>query len=283
MTDYVKYLDKFYGDWAGGLCSRAEMEGNIYSHILKHYWVFGIKSTDAGFRSDFLSWYYTRMKRVIDRYRGIGAFSGFFIMNLRYAFRDYCKNSVIQKITEQAVWSERIRENEEVMAAADVQASYGNDHDDYGKIKNPRQVLILLLKCYHHVDDNLINYFAPKINMEPERLADLLSEVRAVREKKEDQREMLREKTHTLYYRCFALRKRLAECEPGSNTSRKLEAELSIREKRLAAARKKLAELGTGASNSEVARVMGLTKGTIDSMVHTLRKYSLKGRKKHAT
>jgi hypothetical protein len=141
------------------------------------------------------------------------------------------------------------------------------------KIRNRKQVLILLLKAYFFMTDDMICRIAPSLRMEPNQISILIDELHDKRREKEYEYSELREKVHSQFYRCLAFEKRVLEASSDSARYELLAKYLRRSRSRLAKLRRKLAVCRIDATNHEVANVLGLSKGTVDANLHAIRKH----------
>jgi hypothetical protein len=138
-------------------------------------------------------------------------------------------------------------------------------------IVNPRQVLILILKSYYYVSDDFIDRIAPRIDMDKEILTALIDQLRERRLQHDDYIRNLQENAYSQFYRCLICERRISEESAGSRRRIRLEKSLCVAKIRLASLRKRLSRTRFEATNLQVAELLGVPKGTIDSNLSTLR------------
>jgi DNA-directed RNA polymerase specialized sigma24 family protein len=224
--------------------------------------------------SDFLSWIYPRIHSAVANYADRGfSFESYVCSIVRSAYREYRAKEHDHAVTEMAVWTEKASE-----CAAEKESEYPAPEEDardspFVPVPNPRQVLILLLKSYNLVSDRFIARIAPALGLNPSVVERLIAELREIRSEKEDEIHDLKERVHCQYYRCLSLRRRSVAAIPGSARQSRHTACLERAEKRLGAMRERLRHMGMDATNQEVAEVLGITKGTVDASLFSLKKH----------
>jgi uncharacterized CHY-type Zn-finger protein len=81
----------------------------------------------------------------------------------------------------------------------------------------------------------------------------------------------LREKINNQFYRCILYEKKLQTVMPESPHAQRLRKKLRIGRNRLEKTRRKLAHSRIDPSNSQIAQLLGISKGTVDSVLYNLR------------
>jgi hypothetical protein len=148
---------------------------------------------------------------------------------------------------------------------SDVQSSIGT------KIRNQRQILFLLLKCYYFLSDDFIERVAPVLNMDHEELVTLINNLHQVRKRQEDEIRLLKERINSQYYRCICFESRMRAFPEGSCHHERMKQYLERGRTRLHSMRKHLSNMRMNASNREVADILQIPKGTVDSGLHALK------------
>jgi hypothetical protein len=99
----------------------------------------------------------------------------------------------------------------------------------------------------------------------------MIERIQKIRQIKDDEIYMMKERIYCQYYRCIVFEKRLAHIQENSVSWEKLNVRLIKAKKRLEKMRKRLTLIRTEATNSQVAEVIGVKKGTIDASLHMLK------------
>jgi len=272
-----KLLNNLFSLYTSGSITRDDFEGEVYQYFVKNqdktnfsYW----KKDDY---EDFLSWFYPRLHKSIDFYRNTGSsFEAFIGTVMRTAGKEYRLRLITKSVTEYSAWSIHVPElyvHEETQAY-----SYEKKDDtvsqkaiEYNGRKNPKQLLALILKCYCHVSDDFIDRIAGHIGIDREKLKEMIEKLRSMRQKRDDEIYLMRERIYCQYYRCVVYEKRLSYIPENSNAHLKLKLRLEKARKRLESMRKRMSNIRTDATNREVAEVIGVSKGSIDSSLYNLK------------
>jgi len=256
-----KSLEVVFGDYRRGTLGKRNLEGILFQWILDNPRSFGIFYRDKDDCIDFLTWLYPRLSRSIERYEDVGStFAGYMASMVRFSFKEYRMREEDHRITEAATWRERASDGTEVH---EEEAEYYQNAPS--KVPNPRQVLILLLKSYYFVTDDLVKKAAPALGVDPERIGEFIAQLKALRLGQEDEYRALRDRVHAQFYRCITFERRLERSPEGSARRMRLEGALDRGRKRLASMRRRLSRMRVEASNREVAQVLGIPKGTVDA------------------
>jgi hypothetical protein len=268
MQDDKLPLTSLLNRHALGHFDRKELEGKIYQFILDNYQRFQPRKWSKEDFTDYLCWLYPRLRRAIDRYKNTGAsFDAYVASLIRWSIREYRIRELDHRITEDTCWKTQAREME-VHSAEPV---YLEPEPVYDTAPNPRQLLVLLLKSYHYVSEDFLRRAAPAVGIDAEKLGNMIEALRAMRLNREDEIRKLQERIHCQYYRCLAFEKRMLFSVEGSAKQERMKGCLDRGRNRLKAMRKRLASIKTEASNRQVANVLGVPKGTIDSSLYAIK------------
>jgi DNA-directed RNA polymerase specialized sigma24 family protein len=99
----------------------------------------------------------------------------------------------------------------------------------------------------------------------------MVDEMRRRRMGREQEVRDLQERIQRQYYRCLSLQYRLASAFPGTAYYEKVKARLGRARKRFFNMRKRLDGIRVDATNRQVAEIMGIPKGTVDSNLHMIK------------
>ncbi|MDR3247512.1 MAG: hypothetical protein LBT39_01885 [Treponema sp.] len=261
-------LDSCLEDYYQGTLERKKFEGLIFEHIQDNAKRFNLQNWDDDDRTDFLCWLYPRIQRAIDKYHyGGSTFDAYISGMVRWAAREYLSTETAHIITEQTYWDGMASD----MAVYSQEPEYGSDDPlpekkrPFRMVDNPRQALLLLLKSYFYVSDDFINRAAPAMGIKKETLNRLVGEMRSIRSTRDEEIRELQLRIYSQYYRCRAFEKRMNAAVKDSGRYFMMKKRLERAEKRLTAMRKRFRLLRTDPSNRQVARVLGVPKGTVDS------------------
>jgi DNA-directed RNA polymerase specialized sigma subunit len=285
----IAVLNSYYEEYESDRIDMQTLVCRVFQYALNHAWTFGVHCVNQDECADFLGWYYPRLVSAIERYepKPAGSFGIYINMMIRLAFKEYRRDEAIHTAAEEAYWHEKAyeislsqwgsceKEEEPLDCVAD---SCGKAHE---KLQNPRQILMLMLKSYYRLDESMIEKAAPMLGMNSGQLNDMLDHIRQIRFEKDNSIAILKERIHSQYYKCVSYERRLALLSANHNQLReRLLKKMELGRKRLEAMRRRLAETNMDASNSQIARVLGLTKSTVDTSMHKLKKNAVQGKQK---
>ncbi|MDR0587144.1 MAG: hypothetical protein LBG26_07885 [Treponema sp.] len=263
-------LDKLLKIYRCGQIDRKELETRIFFRVRENVMRFGLEKMDKENRGDFVSWFYPRIKRAVDRYEDCGStFDSYINVLVKLSAKEYCLRKKDHKIIERTWWDAKA---EEMMVCEEEEPEYFEPKQDFSRVRNRKQVLLLLLKSYHFLSDDYISRAAPAIGMDRDELKNMVDTLRNQRLGQEEQIRGLQERVYSQFYRCLAFENRMRAFPPGSSHSLEMKKRLEGAKKRLAAMRKRLAAMRADAPNWQIANLIGIKKGTVDSGLHTARR-----------
>jgi DNA-directed RNA polymerase specialized sigma24 family protein len=264
-------LSTFYQHYKNGHIGRKLFEAKILGEIAYRTPIIIGKDRKMDL-SDFFAWLYPRIANAIDNYEDNGSsFDAYIYIIVSKAYKEYHAIAHDHKITEKTVWSckeyERVAENE---------GQYPADKEEeelppFRSVQNPHQILILMLKSYYFLSDDFISRIAPALHVSKERINMLIMELHDLRAAREQEIHDLRERVYAQFYRCLSFQSRMDLSEPNSARQQRFSQCLDRGIKRLNAMRETLRTLHADASNKEVAKVLGISKGTVDASLFTVR------------
>ncbi|MDR2418821.1 MAG: hypothetical protein LBD79_07180 [Treponema sp.] len=260
--------------YIGKQLSRKDFEGRIFQFLLDNYQRFHLFDHDRDAFTDYLCWLYPRLSRAIDAYKEVGAsFDAYIGSIVRWSSKEYRSRAADHRITECACWETRATED---LATGECTPPYLAD-ENFEPVKNPRQVLILLLKSYFFVSDDFIARVAPAIGVSPYSLTLMINKLRELRKEREEEIRDLQEKLNCQYYRCVVYRRQLESLPETAARRETMRGRLERAQVRYTKIKQRLAAINCGASNSQIARVLGIPKGTVDSTLYTIKQKAMRG------
>jgi hypothetical protein len=137
--------------------------------------------------------------------------------------------------------------------------------------KKSRRILALILKCYYYISADFAEKIAPMIGINSCELLEMLEKMRKIRQKKDDKIYFMKENIYQQFYRCHIYEKRLSYVNECTTSYNKLEYRLKKARKRLEKMRDRIIHIRTDATNSQIACVIGITKGTVDASLCRLK------------
>jgi DNA-directed RNA polymerase specialized sigma24 family protein len=266
-------LNELYNQFIQGLLEKKEFESLIFETLLAGFARFNLYNWKRDDSIDFLSWFYPRLSKAINTYHDTGASFETYINTLvRWSAREYRARHVHRLAAEQAVWSARIPDMYVHFTEPDYLENE-NSHALLSKtpVKNPRQLLVLILKCYYSLSDDLIEHLAPIVGLDKEKLKEMIDSIREQRNGKDEEIRLMRERIHSQFYRCIIYEKRLKLIPEESGFFLRVKTQLEKARRRLEMMRNRLAKIRMEATNKQIAEILGLSKGTVDATLHTLK------------
>ncbi|MDR1231795.1 MAG: LuxR family transcriptional regulator [Spirochaetaceae bacterium] len=223
--------------------------------------------------SDFITWLYSRIVNAINNYRDNGSsFDAYIASSVHSAYKEYQSAMCIHGRTEKTVWSAKEYERREEDDALYLAENDDEELPPFIHMQNPRQILILLLKSYYFLSEDFINRIAPALGMDKENINMLILELRELRAAREQEIHDLRERVYAQFYRCLSFQKNASCAPPNSALENRYNNYLERGIRRLNSMRETLRTLHVDASNKEIAKVLGVSKGTVDASLYNVRK-----------
>jgi len=268
-------LNELYHQYSQKLLEKRDFEELLIRHIMDNLRYFNLGSWEKDESMDYISWVYPRLSKAIDSFNEISAtFETYIGTLIRWSAKEYRTRRMDRQIAEQAVWASRqsnsyVHEEEpEYCKDGDAGKEEKKEIQPYN---NPRQLLILILKCYYYLSDNFLERLAPRVGMEKEELKKLVENVREQRTQRDDEVQRMKEHIHSQFYRCMVYERKMNAIRENQILFLSTEKKYNKARQRLALMKKRLATLRLDATNRQIALVLGTSKGTIDSNYHALR------------
>jgi hypothetical protein len=199
--------------------------------------------------------------------------------------KEYRVNTVSKAVIEYSAWSAKIPEmytHEEPPAY-----SYNNTEDFISFLtqekenrNNSKRVLALVIKCYNYISEDLAERIAPIIGLESHDLLEMLKKIRKKRQEKDDRHYYQKERIYCQFYRCIIYDKKLSLLNENTTAYNKVKLQLEKARQRLENMRSRMINARVDATNEEVAEVIGIKKGTVDSSLYQLKSKLIKMSKK---
>ena len=265
-------LNELYVDYAAGLLNKKDFEGSIFRTIQENVHCFGLVGWNREDSDDYISSLYPRISRAIDAYQETGAsFESYIGCMVRLTAKEYRSRQTRDYCEETAVWIAHLPEM--YVCENEIQYDEHAMEEMEGSIKltTPRQLLILILKCSSHVSAALLEKIAPKLGIEPDALNEMVDHLKQLREKRAMDMLTLREKINSQFYYCILYEQKLQALMPDSAAAQRLRRQLKAVRNRLEKTRRRLARFRLEPSNSQIAQLLGISKGTVDSVLYKLR------------
>jgi len=260
-----------------GEIKRTEFEGNLYAYLVNNQDKTCLSHWRNDEYEDYISWFYPNLHKAIDSYNETGSsFEAFIHKFMLISSKEYHVRVTTNSIIEYTAWSMRVGElyaHEEAPPYLHEKAESVIKQlviDKKGR-KNTRRILALILKCYHYVSDDFLDKIAEVIEIDKNMLREMVAKIRRIRQERDDEIYQMKERVYCQYYRCIIYEKRLRLLQENSVVYNNLLVKLEKARLRLESMRSRLSKMRTDASNKQVADVIGIKKGTVDSSLFKLK------------
>jgi len=270
-------LNKFHSEYLLGGIKRDELESIIYTYLVNNKEKTCIKHWKQNEYEDFISHFYPNLKKIIDSYEDTGSsFEAYLYRFILVSAKEYNVRTVTNAVTEHSTWNARIPD----MYVYEEPPAYkiNNKKEEITKMitgvdgkKNTRRILALVLKCYYYVSDDFAYKIAALTGIDAKELIDKLNKIRKIRQKKDDNIYLFKERIHCLFYRCIVYEKRLSAIQENTFAYEKMYRRLDRARLRLKRMRERLKKVRTDATHKQIAEVIGISKGTVDASLHRLK------------
>lgn len=263
-------LNNLYKQFKEKIITREKFESLVFNYYFKNQRRTVLSYWNPDDYEDFVSWFYPSLRKAIDKFCDNGSsFEAFMNKFFLVSSREYKVKSITGSITEYSAWSAQLPDlyvhEEEPEYTVSRIANIKN------KRKNERRLLALILKCYCYISDDFAEKVAPLIGVEKEQLIEMINKLRMLRQKRDDDIYQLKEKVYCQFYRCIVYEKKLLLTEKNTTIYKKLQTQLKNARLKLERMRAKLNLVRKEATNSQVAEVIGVCKGSVDSSLHKLK------------
>jgi hypothetical protein len=263
--------------YSKGNLRRNDFEGAIYNYLAYNQEKTCLAHWKHDEYEDYISWFYPRLHKAIDSYHETGAsFEAFMNKFILISSKEFRVRITTNSVIEYSTWSARVPE----MYAMEEPPVYIHEKadnaitqliNDKKNRKNSRRMLALILKCYYYVSEDFAEKVAPLLEIDSKKLTEMLDKMRKLRQKKDDAIYGMKERIYCQFYRCIVYEKRLSFIQENTVTYNRLKLRLEKARQRLESMRKRITNIRTDATNIQVAEVLGVSKGTVDSSLYKLK------------
>jgi DNA-directed RNA polymerase specialized sigma24 family protein len=262
-------LNSHYAHFSAGLLGRDDLEVLLFEKIRKEIRSVRLPGWEKEDYDDYISWLYPRLSRAINTYQETGSsFEAYIGTLIRLTVKEYRHRQARDYINETVAWNAGSSD----MFASENPPEYGENltAEQAGIARNPRQLLILVLKCCNYVSPDFLERISPRLGIEADVLQKMINRLKDGCISRMERIELLREKINCLFCRCMVYEKNLLVTED-ETAVRRLEGRLERGRNRLEKMRLKLAKTRPDPSHSRIARLLGVSKGTVDAALHSLK------------
>jgi len=223
---------------------------------------------------EFYLFFHPRLLRLVGRFRDQGKpFESYLASVLAWQLRNFARGrgraerswSVALRLQAEDPDGERSEPpRDPVLVPAAIRGVIRSDADR-------RNLVYLVLKCSRTLDEATMSALAELARFDLDRLQCLAEQLRREREPRDRRLETFRLRRN----RAFSLA-RLLETELQGETDPEriaaLRCRVSSARRRMEAAMKRMSRVGLAPTNREIARVLGVPKGTVDSGLYWLKR-----------
>ncbi|MDR1625351.1 MAG: hypothetical protein LBT33_02330 [Spirochaetia bacterium] len=242
--------------------------------------------------SEFLLSFYPRIDGVIRRYRPSGLdFKTYLQSCFIWHMKSYLATRIRQKRQEEILYNENCESLMTEMDETEVWEIHEEEPEallvpDFPEEENPDEMLkdslhllLLALKCANEVNDRLINLIASRIGTHSAFVFHFIEILRTTMGSRTRRIQFLVEKRRRVYFRIHYYHELLRSCRDRFHAA-ELERKIRKEKRRYETVNRILSNTPKSPSHSDIARILGLPKGTVDSGFFYIRR-TLK-RKKQA-
>jgi hypothetical protein len=199
-------LSKLLTRYSLGLISKKELESHIFKFALDNCQEFRPYKWNDEEYMDFVCALYPRISRAIDNYQDTGAsFDAYIASLVRWGIRERRSREADRHVVEYTCWEAKALDEAAVHEEEEV---YSEPEPAFDKVSNPRQVLVLLLKSYQYMSPDLLERISPALDMDKEKLGELIDGLRKLRLEREERIKTFQERIYSQFYRCIVLEKK---------------------------------------------------------------------------
>jgi len=265
-------LNELYERYTNGALKKEAFEGAIFRIIKKNMHQLGLTGWNREERDDFISSLYPRISRAINKYQDTGSSFEIYINTLvRLSAKEFCANATRSYVKETAAWITQLPDMYVCENEAEYEEYADTKDEKPEKPKNPRQLLILILKCCNYVTEDFLERVSPQLNIKPETLSAMINHLKEQREKRITEISQMRDRISCQLYRCIFYQKELEALTENDIIAQRFRKRLEHGRLKLKRMRKRLTRTRIDPTNLQIATLLGLSKNTVDTVLHTLK------------
>jgi len=272
-------LNDLYADFSAGLLERGEFEGAVFRAISANTRCIPGFSREE--HEDYISWLYPRIRNAISTYQETGSsFQTYIGAMVRMTAKEYRQRQASSFTAETTAWITQLPD----LYVSESEPQYDERPavaEQPARLRNPRQLLILVLKCCNYVSADFLERVSPRLGVTPAALSDMINRLKEQREKREREIGLLRERVNSQFFRCIYYERSLQNVAQDSVQALRFRERIERGRKRLGKMRERLARLRPDPSNCQIAEVLGISKGSVDAALHILKARWNKAQNQH--
>jgi hypothetical protein len=287
-------ISELFTRYASKDMDKRQFEELLFKTLIKGYeQYFPFRWGRAEF-TDYLCWLYPRISRAIDKHHAGPSFEAYLRMVLRSSIREFhfsrkyyrpqdCMilTGLMETIAKEETgggepklpaWMPEPYTSGQAYSAMEVKEDVPRYGAGREKLPSPKQILILILKSYYFASEDMLSRIAPLTGLGKEKVRDLIETLRKQRLRRDDEINGLRERISGQFFRCMAYERKLRYLTETHAQYVRIKTKLQSARARLKAMRERLAHMRKEATNLQVANLIGVPKGTIDSSIFNMKK-----------
>jgi hypothetical protein len=224
--------------------------------------------------AEFLLSFYPRIDRILQRYKTRGIrFEAYLQSCFAWHMKTYLSGKILKKRQEKIIY----RESCESYSRSRITDWEVHEEDPGPLLAPPRphtpnaeqlketlKIILLTLKCADELTDSFINRIALRLGTHSAFVFHLIEILRTTMRGRTERIKYLKEKRRQCYFRIRYFMEARQVCRDRFRAA-ELEKKILRERKRFEAALRSLSATPRGASHSDIARILGIPKGTIDS------------------
>ena len=262
-------LDKAYQKYVSGDLGKRSFEELICEYVIENYHKVHLFDGNKDKCVDTLSAWYPRIHRVIDKYQDFGVgFENYILTNINWFVKECNSIEKYHRVTEHDYWETNLYND---MVVSDNCVSYLGDYLTHRKLSiglfSPRQIHILLLKSHLHVDEDLVSCVAFFTNTAKEELIGMIERLKEIRHLHDEKIKTFQQCLIKQYHRKMLWSKKLQACTKNTDRYEILKGKLEAAQKRHEKMRSRFLNIKKSATSKQIAEVMGIPKGTVDTHI----------------
>jgi hypothetical protein len=223
--------------------------------------------------ADFLLSFYPRISRILQSYKTRGVkFEAYLQSCFLWHMKSYLTGKSLKKRREKIIYREscenrshsilnwEVREQDPGPLLLRPRARRKNGKE----VKQTLKIILLALKCADEINDEFINKIALRLGTHSAVVFHLVEALRTTMSGRTERIKYLTQRRRESYFRLRYFMEAREVCRDRFEAA-KLDKKIEREKKRFEAALKTLSITPRGPSHGDIARVLGIPKGTIDS------------------
>ena len=261
-------LSRLRDQYVNGYLTRKEFEERLVKTLYDNYQQFNLFKRDREIFIDYIGWLFPRLRKAIDAYQDMGSsFDAYICSYIRCSAKEFRLNESKPFVIEQACWEALAEAPEE-----DDLATWLEAPEALKPVKNPQQMLILLLKFYYLISEEMVWSAAPALEISAKRLIGMLDNLGKLRLNKDDRFRKQEERMYSAFYWYMVYGKQLESLPEDSLYRKTLEQYAEKTWMRYQCFKQQLSRIKRQASNRQVAEVFDIPKGTVDATMSAIKR-----------